>query len=375
MSKLICLLSDQRMQNVIPLFQKGLRYEQVFFIASGEGGKINPRYANIYTDICRALPGLTNWILWQTPVNPMNPQSTCSSCNQIIEANGGEGFTINFTGGTKPMSIGAYLAGVQAGATLLYVDTQKEQIYQYHSDETTVAPFDLKRITVRQALTLHHRIIDEKRTAANDVPAREMMLEEEVYSRRPNSFQSLLNLHTQIKRALSTPNGERGIPFHVAKMSPWFFEVLDEIGWLTKKDNMVWIHQKAVEQINGKWLERYVYAALKKDGRFMDVLANVQIAEVENEIDVACTLNGKLAIMECKSGIMDGQGTLNRLRALKDSMAGAFGKSFLVTCRNQKNLGQVFLKRAQEYVSRIIGLEELGSVEEIVYQDMARKQR
>ncbi len=375
MHQLICLLSDQRMQNVIPLFQRGLHYDRIILIASGDNGKIIPRYFDIYNDICKALSKSRDWILLKGPVDPMDPQSTCNLCRQTIEAGAGNDFTINFTGGTKPMSIGAYLAGIQAKVPLLYVDTQKEQIFRYGPEGASIMPFDLERITVRQVLELHHRVIDEKRTASHELRSNELLLEKEIYSHRPDSFRSMLFLHSLLRGAVSSLDREQGIPYKTARIAPWLLEALERIGWLRRQEDTIWFHAKAVEQINGLWLERYVYTALQNHGHFMDVSANIQIAEIENEIDVSCTLNGKLAIIECKSGGMNGQATLNRLRALKDSMAGTFGKSFLVTCRNQKNLGRVFLNRAHEYVSRIIGLEELERVEEIVYQDMARRQR
>ncbi len=52
----------------------------------------------------------------------------------LIERGSFSTTVVNFTGGTKCMSVGAFLAAREAGVMALYVDTANERLIWFHPD-------------------------------------------------------------------------------------------------------------------------------------------------------------------------------------------------------------------------------------------------
>ncbi len=367
------------MQNVIPLFQRSFSFDQVALIASGDPGGLNPHFARIAADLRSALRERARCVLWDTPVDPMVPGQTFAACQAAVAALGGpESVLINFTGGTKPMSIGAYQAGLASGCQMIYVDTQIEQIYHYVGGVPRAQPFQLDPITVGQVLAVHGKPINDHWTQSKQPAEFEREVTEAVYRARPGSLRQVLLLQNALRPLPAGANGEKTIPADGLEGAGAFVEQFEQAGEARREGAAWFFSPRLVKYLNGDWLEQYVARALSADGRFSDVAGNLQLAGVENELDVACTLNGKLAIVECKSGKLEkGQGAImvSRLRALKESLAGTFGKTFLVTCYETRQLSARFLDRAGEYVSSVIGIEQLAEVEQVIYEKVALRQR
>lgn len=379
LSTLVSLVSEQRMQNVIPLFHRTLHYDQVVLVASSDNGGTNPRFAKIAKDLESALRERAHWVLWDRSVDPMEPSQTLDVCLDIIRAFGGsEATAINFTGGTKPMSIGAYQAGLNSGCEMLYVDTQKEQIFRYRQGIPRAESFDLERITLAQILAAHGKPVNENWTMTKQPSAVERKITEEIFARRSYMLQQAIVMQGLLRPIVFDINQQKHINNDALLNSRELVELLQIYGEAQRDDPWLKISNRMCRYFDGNWLEQYVTLALEKDGRFDDVAGNVQLAGVENELDVACTLNGKLAIVECKSGKMEGgEGAIvmNRLRALKDSIAGTFGRTILVTCYDTSRLSNRFLDRAREYVSHVVGLADLDKVECVIYDEIVTKRR
>jgi hypothetical protein len=376
---LLCLLSDQRMQNVIPLFQRGLSFQRVVMLASAQNGDINPRFAQVAKEMQSALEDRAEWVLYPQAVDPMSPEATRLACQEIISSYGGlTAVTVNFTGGTKPMSIGAFQAGQEAGATLLYVDTQTEKIYRYAEDQSVAEPFNLKPLSVIQLLQVHGRKIDENHTASLQLSPGEIHVGQLILERRPQSFLAPLFLREWLRQAPKVTDGLRHLDVEVIRTIPWFIEALEETGFLERQGDNLLAGSPAVSFIDGGWLEAYVYLALQNSGRFANVAARQKLSGAENELDVACTLNGKLGIIECKGGNLKGplgQSALNRLRALRDSLGGIFARAFLVTAQSRDDFTNVFRQRAKEYSLQVIGMEDLENVEVRVAEALGSRRR
>ena len=375
---LLCLVSDQRMQNIIPLFQKGLSLKQIVLIASSSAkGKINPRYQVIADHLRTALGGQAACSLWEEPVDPVNFAEVKRVClNAVDHFGGARNVIINITGGTKPMSIGAYQAGFESETAMIYLDTQTECLYHFCGSEQQVEPFDLAPITVRLVLAAHGKQVDEHWTETKQPLPFERQISEEAYGRRPGSLSEINQLQLDL-RILPTETKNKALPSS-SNLPDWILKILFECEQCHEEDGQIIFSNKAWEYLNGGWLEQYVILALSKDRRFDDVAGNLQIDNIENELDAACTLSGKLAVVECKSGKVKGkEGTamLNRLRTLKESLGGTFARSVLVVSQPAEQLTPAFKERAGEYVSRIIGAESLGRIEQVIYEELAQKGR
>ncbi|MBC7106224.1 MAG: DUF1887 family protein, partial [Firmicutes bacterium] len=80
---------------------------------------------------------------------------------------------VNFTGGTKCMSVGAFIAAREAGVKAVYVDTANERLIWFHPDGTArEEPFALGgRLSIEVYLRSCGRPVDPERTKRNALPA------------------------------------------------------------------------------------------------------------------------------------------------------------------------------------------------------------
>ncbi len=361
------------MQQIIPLLQRTKYFNKLVFIASGKGGRADPHFVRIAADIGAAINDSVEWYMFDEAVDPMAPHSVAAVVSRAIEANGGsQEVVVNITGGTKPMSIGAYLAAADMAVPRLYVDTQNEKLFLYQGKEVITEIFDLRPITVRQYLYAHGREIDEKATQKLAFSEAESGIAKAILDCRPESLTWMMVMRSQAFHAPMNKSGEKRIQERLWRPLQKMVCALQNAGWLRQEKGEYLLSVPGFHFLEGGWLEAYVYTALKESGRFMDVVGRVHTTGDENEIDVACTLNAKLGIIECKSSAFQGQAILNRLLALKETLAGTFGKTFFVTSRYPDRLSEVNQLRAAEYISRLIGMDELAYVEGVIYKTMVR---
>lgn len=373
---LICLVSEQRMQNVLPLFQEGMHFERIVLLRSHDAtGKSNSRFEEIASDLKGALSDHAKWDIWPSTVDPIDLQSTKMVCKEIIDSLPvGEKVTINFTSGTKPMSIGAYLAGVDCQVPLLYVDTQAEQFVRYPKGEhaPSFEPFKLAPIDVETFLKIHGRSVESPSPKDNDFTT----LAEKVFAEGTQPA-SLIRLQQQIKD--KKQNNAKEIPIRSDNENklPVLFSEMKQRGWVRSEGDFIYLSShSAIPFLTGKWLEEYVAWRLKQSGKFMDVChCSIKVAEPENELDVACTLNGKLGIIECKSGSVKEQVALTKLKMLRDRLGGVFGKAFLAITIPEAKLHSTLKERAGEYGACIIDKDNFPRVVEIVEQELANRSR
>ena len=388
-STLLCLISNQRMQNVIPIFQRGLQYERVVMVVSQDRtGKPNAGFSAIAKLLSNAFESHAEWILYPGPVNPMSVDDSQTIFEHLVKQFGGaDQVTINFTGGTKPMAIGAYQAGLTTGSSLVYVDTEASQLLFYRNGEPEIRPFKLSNISIQEILEVHGRPIDEERRNREEFLDCKNIIAERIYELRPTSINDFISLRGVFQEAVQCTQRKREkdknlptdvfLPETVLKEYKIYLEPLIEENLITPTNGMLRLEGKAMNFIDGGWLEGYVLKALDRSNKFMDVAGSVYVKGVKNELDVVCTCNGKLGIIECKAGNMQktAQAALSRLRALRDTAAGVFGRSFLVTTKKEDTLSGDFLNRAKDYRQTIISYENLHKVEEIVFHAMNRTDR
>lgn len=369
----ICLISDQRMQNILPLFQKGAEYDRVIMIASeDEKSGINPKFSGIFEDLRKALSDRIDLHLHPIPVHPMKPASTEQVCRELIRSIGPQDdVTINLTGGTKPMSIGAYNAGFATEARLLYVDTQSEQLYYHNAAGVSSEPFNLEKVDVDTFLRCHGKL-PGKPHPSNRFSSRVKPL----FSRR-NSPVVTAQLIQKVAH-LAIEKKPRFVPGSAETDLSDFLTDLVELNLASQCSDGILIGEDAFNFLNGGWLEYYVENALLETGLFMDIVCNLKVTKIPNQIDVACTINGKLGVIECKTGSLkgpDGQDTLSKLFALRKFLGGTFAKSILVITSSKDSLTPEFLSRADEYVSCVMYIEQLEDLGSLIVKQLTSRSR
>lgn len=138
--------------------------------------------------------------------------------------------------------------------------------------------------------------------------------------------------------------------------------------------NLIFNDEHAREFCNGQWLTNYVYYTLlelKQEFKHInDVVRNITFnrrignMKIKNKFDVACMVNNKLFIIECKTKSMKdtGDNTLYKLDSLKEFIGGLQSKSVLISLKPLRT-SDIF--RSTDLDIFVIGPSELPNFKNI----------
>lgn len=363
MDTMIALVSDQRMQNVIPILQADVTYGELILVTSKDRrtGETLPKYIEATEDLKAVLGSHLNVKLSAESVDPYNIEAVASTISTLINQCGGrDNLVVNMSGGTKPMAIGAYLAAQDIGVDALYVDTANEKLVWFSKGHRREEAFDLAgRLTVPIYFQANNKQIDKRRTRKSALLQKAYEAARTLLPTWPECASTL----EQFGKAVS--QGQDRV-----KISDKIAAILAQYGFVYKDGSEWVIKQQGRSFLSGKWLEAMVHVLLEDAHEFGDVKSNLCLQGVENELDVVVTRNGQLAIIECKSGSLGGQTTLNKLQAIRTGF-GTFARSFFVTSRKESEVDNNFRNRAREYsVRQIITAESLLQIGEKIKSGM-----
>lgn len=395
----VAFVSDQRMQNVIPFYQRGIEVQQMILVVSQHGNQKNQRFEAVAQDLRAAFEDAAlarcdmTVDIAETPMPPFDFHAIRSYLAELFERRGLSQVLLNITGGTKLMSIGAYSMLRELGATAVYVDSAERQLIWFEPDGRIHSePFNLSPITVATYLMAHGRAIDHVQTA-NHGPKIEQLA---IFHILPDRFKQLNLAFGTIRRAVR----QRCLELPVADCLP--IEVpldgaceldndvkhaLSVAGLFGIGADSLWIDRSDWRFLNGGWLEVFVYLTLKDSGKFNDVQCNVHLTGVANELDVVCTLDGRIALIECKAGRLLAetkrdanaqiarerrQAMLDRLQVVADKAGGVFSRRFLVSSLRAEDILDSFKDRAAKYEIDIVTRGKLSRIDALVYDALVR---
>lgn len=275
----------------------------------------------------------------------------------------GARLVLNFTGGTKIMSLAATLAGIRSSNSLklIYIDTHRQQIEQFavgesHALEITGAvPFECP-IPFKAYILLN----DESIASLNDSPSLELRerfeLSKALLSEECDAFFSK-------QKSLFSSTGkdseyrESGkITFRGKKRKNGAYIGRGECEWdaagfrfkLPSGKQFNFRHGQAAQYLAGAWPEELCFVDLSRSKLFDQVIQNVELSlrertiedmkkkmprvkdHCKNEIDVVATRGAQAAMIECKAGKIT-QDHINKLAVLRDQLLGSFGIAVLVS--------------------------------------------
>lgn len=146
----ISLVSEQRMQNIIPVFQAGMDIEKMWLVRSTEADTQESRFSKALQNTVECLQTTIPVKLADPSIGAYGIAETQQLIADLIREESPDRAIVNFTGGTKCMSIGAYLAAQDARVPALYVDTANEKLIWFDQDgQVRQDEFDLaRRLTV-----------------------------------------------------------------------------------------------------------------------------------------------------------------------------------------------------------------------------------
>jgi len=385
---MIALVSEQRMQNILPCLQKGAGFAEVWLVRSREGDNPDSHLARARDNTARVLAPVA--------VHDAQPAVDAFAVGQVRDVVRGVAQTlaarglqpvVNFTGGTKCMSVGAYLAAVEVGCIALYVDTQNERLLWYHPDgQVIVTPFSLERMSIDRYLRAYGMTV-VREGAAEEIRRTEAVVDHIVtYWPRNRSLIDWWVEACRQSEERSRRSEDPGIrPPNMAQVfNGRLVDYLVRAGLMVRRGERLYPSPEGYQFfVRGRWLELVAFRLLRKaaeaDGMVDELLWDVAVARLEdvdagipeqdrvlNELDVAVVTRGKLLVLECKSGSLRGEDALNKLQALQLRL-GSFAQIYLVTSSPRGDIPESVLNRARAYRIRgLISGDEFSSLADLV---------
>lgn len=120
MTTLISLIGEQPIPNLLPI--RYLKPDKSVLVYSDRTAETTNRLIELIEPITEVI---------SVRVNPYDPISIQSAIEQVLQSEGEEELIINLTGGTKPMSLAAFLVAFQRHASLIYVQSEQKQSWLY----------------------------------------------------------------------------------------------------------------------------------------------------------------------------------------------------------------------------------------------------
>lgn len=335
----LCLLSEQPSPNICPLFDSRVAASEVVFVVS-------PQQRNAVEAMEKLLKPRGIKVSTLAIENAYNFQLVLEHIEQKIQQLKGQPLLINATGGTKPMSIAAHMAGFNHNIPVYYI--QNDRLFWLYAPEAR-EDFDLEnRLKLREFLIAHG--FSEESRKLPMIPPQHMGLFEEIV--RTSSFAShVKTLNYLAWRAEESKNLQVPLQGQLGQQQDFqaFLDRLQHAGLVKAgRDDIRFASDEARALCNGLWLEDYCFKAInsiKEDlPNFQDASRGLAIkgqgkgkTPVDNELDIAILYHNRIYIIECKTRRFDEKGNpdvenaLYKLATLSRNVGGAFASAMLVS--------------------------------------------
>lgn len=254
---------------------------------------------------------------------------------------------LNYTCGTKPMSIQFANLFKKNGARLLYIDTQEETCWWEEKDAFTEKPLTLK-LDIPEILTL-------KRSSIKDQADKQTI--DELYDLTSFIFQTkkdktapfskwqrkIPGVKKYNKEQLNNWNPDfhhpplviNNIPSSGKEKASQMEVFFNDIPFVFKNNkNKEFWHS----YFSGGWFEYFVYSKMKETDAYDDIQCNLRLRtttgtekqDIKNEIDVIAIKNGMPVFVECKTGIVQ-QDSVTKLKTVGETYGGRYSEIVLVS--------------------------------------------
>ena len=383
---LICLISGQLMPNLFSVIL--LKPEEVILVHTIDSKEEALFFSEF---IQKQKYGVSKTTLLE--VRPFNPEEIRNSASELMKSirEAGEdpgSYTLNYTAGTKPMSIEFVNVFKQAGARLLYIDTQQETCWWTIDGKIEERPLEVK-LNVPEVFSLNRGAIldQEQQPIINTLSNLTYCLFEK---RAEFNFENTdLGkwikdcVHLQLEIApwnksekLKSWNptyrdGRLVVTVDPVKTSQVTVE-FDGIAFEFKKKEF-WLNY-----FTGGWFEQYVFLVLGKTGVYDDIRCNIRLKttgvgdpHLKNELDVVAVKNGIPVFVECKTGLVN-QKSVTNLKTAAEVYGGKYGEAVL--CSLSKGIAPAVLERISDNgIVLICGIKQIENELPAIHEYMVIK--
>ncbi len=333
------LVSNQATANITPTLDSEIRPDKVFLMFDAEMRIC----ADLLSRVLKEAAGVQVQ-LWAID-DAWNIEHIITRTMELLEQHQNETFALNATGGTRPMSIGAFQVFQAYQKPVFYVHPEDDRLIWLSPRDQT--PHQLAdRVRLIHFLQAHgSTIISQGNTS---IPPAYQELAEDLISSIDYFDKPVSTLNWYARNAVdgTTPELQSD---HLR----WgaFLDLLDRlqmIGILHDQSGHLRFHDRAARQFaSGGWLEQYVYAELlhirQQIPEIQDVAQTLTVAResmgqtIHNELDIAFLCNNHFYVIECKTSQLGKQSSqagaevLYKLDTLKELLGGLYGQGMVVS--------------------------------------------
>ncbi len=345
----LCLVSGQPIPNITPLIDKFFAPETVILLISPDMQQkaqwleqfIKPRGIKV--------------IQWSIN-DAWDIEHIQERVLELLDTEYADGLALNATGGTKPMSIGAY--SVIGDLPVFYVHPDEDKILWMNPSEHEAHLLE-DRLKLTDFLQVYgYQFISGD---TNKVTTENIELAQELIKNIENFAKPLAKMNFLANRAEGHPKLESPeVDKHNQNSSFLALrQLFEDKGICYFSNNKLTFNSEEKRFFaNGGWLEEYVFDVLRKirasnDGyEIRDLQKSVEVKSfiggTRNELDVAFLSNNHFHVIECKtkSWKEDGSGSdaIYKLDTLKETLGGLQGKGMLIS---YKQLNEADTQRAK----------------------------
>lgn len=336
MHVLIAPVGEQPTPNLIPIFAAGPeRYTSVQFLISDD-----PKIRLVAKHLREALASDEQTSKVQVPdflsMDAWDLQRARDDCARAIKKYANACVTLNLTGGTKIMSLGAYQAACATASPMVYVNTEAGELIRFDGHGAPIA---------MEAFTVKIPIGTQLRAAGREFNGEPQLARNIPHTRREFVKWLVDNYDGAYERCLKRIVAE----MRNTHKRPWLEETelsfcpqgkgleglerlkqINVVTWTPEQRRIQATNESAWGFLNGGWVEAYALIALDESGLFDQVLGNVNIKGFAGDIDVMVTRNGRLGIVECKTKGPYGEGVtavIAKIRQYEAIFGGPYARA------------------------------------------------
>ena len=382
----LCLVSDQTLQNLIPVRLDSYRPDHIYLLQSATMKK---KAADQRLKQALDIAGCKKTTTIDGCPDHDLPQIIAwgSALIRRLRIDHPQGrFILNLTGGNKLMSSGL-LQAMRPWCEAIYCDTEHKCLEILHplGKATIVLPPDLvnlKTYLAAQGFTVRDDKLDGRALDAR----RELTCWLAENAGNLNDFIGNLNgAASYWEQNNRTTSSNPNLRSRSGALENAACQRLTDAGLLEQKAGQLAVPQAHATYLRGGWLEEYCYAigreleqsadpALRLTrARFgisvkIDPIDSTRSAKYPlNELDAAFVHNNRMLIVECKTGAQLGQDgksqtILNKLEVLGEHAAGRFASKIVLTTEN--SIDSSTAERAKRYAIRILTGRELKNLKQ-----------
>lgn len=333
----LCLVSDQQIVNIIPVLFEATRPKVVVLLVS-QAMKEKSLLLKSFLKELRCT-------VYTRPIDSYDIKSIRDQILKSLKQFEGRTITLNITGGTKIMALGAFEAMISSNShnQIIYLDSVNQQLIQLAPNFATCQLPNI--LDVPSALKSYGFKI---RKTKEKVSAKSTKLTEHLVDQVSYYSKSLAKLNYYTYKAGQVDNLRVKLPRKEVN-DKYLLEIINlfKTYGMLEFDNIDCLSFPNEDKriyVNGGWLEEHVSNKVKDlvfHGHIYDYRIDLEVISssgTKNEIDIAFTANNRLHLIECKTvnyrsfrNFAKGDQAAYKLDSLRDIMAGTFGKATIIS--------------------------------------------